>query len=267
MARALGTPTWIDFSTTDLEATKAFYTGLFGWTFEDSGEAMGHYQMVRAGSDLVAGGMDVSGMTGPDGSPLPSNWGIYLAVDDVDARTKLAVENGATVKVEPGDAGGAGRFAIVMDPTGADIGFWQAGDLEGYDFTMKPGSPVWFELMSQDYAKSVAFYTAVVGFDEVRMPGDDDFVYATDGAGDEASYGICDVTAVIPAEEGSFWRLYLNTESLDPALAKVAELGGTVLDGPVDSVFGRFATIADPTGARFQLIATSEATQDAGDER
>ncbi len=29
--------------------------------------------------------------------------------------------------------------------------------------------------------------------------------------------------------------------------------GGQVLDGPADSPFGRFATVADPQGAQFQI--------------
>ena len=38
-----------------------------------------------------------------------------------------------------------------------------------------------------------------------------------------------------------------------------AAMRGTLLDGPLDSPFGRIASVADPTGATFQVIATSEA--------
>ena len=50
--------------------------------------------------------------------------------------------------------------------------------------------------------------------------------------------------------------LFRSTES---ALARVRELGGSVLDGPIDSPFGRITTIADPEGATFQISAMSEA--------
>ncbi len=32
---AQGTPNWVDLQTTDPEAAKAFYSGLFGWRFDD----------------------------------------------------------------------------------------------------------------------------------------------------------------------------------------------------------------------------------------
>ena len=40
---------------------------------------------------------------------------------------------------------------------------------------------------------------------------------------------------------------------------RIEEHGGTVLDGPSNSPFGRVATIADPEGATFQISAMSEA--------
>jgi len=42
----------------------------------------------------------------------------------------------------------------------------------------------------------------------------------------------------------------------DAALARVKELGGSVLHGPMEiEGIGRFATVADPWGAVFQVIA------------
>jgi predicted enzyme related to lactoylglutathione lyase len=39
----------------------------------------------------------------------------------------------------------------------------------------------------------------------------------------------------------------------DAALARVVELGGTVLRAAADTPFGRLAEAADPTGARLRL--------------
>ena len=90
MTRSTGTSTWLDLSITDTEAAKAFYSGLFGWEFEDLGESMNHYHLIRNDGALVGGLMNVSGMTCPTGDPLPPEWGVYLAVDDADARTAKA---------------------------------------------------------------------------------------------------------------------------------------------------------------------------------
>ena len=48
--------------------------------------------------------------------------------------------------------------------------------------------------------------------------------------------------------------MYFGVEDVDAALSTVTRLGGTVLDGPMDSPFGRLATVADPQGASFQII-------------
>lgn len=262
MTRPLGTPTWIDYSSNDFAASRAFYEGLFGWRFEDSGEAYGHYNMIFNGEAAVGGAMDSSGMTGPDGSELAADWGVYLAVSDIDQRVELAKQHGGSVVVEPDDAGAAGRFAVITDPTGATVGLWQAGETQGYDFEGKPGGPVWFEMLTTQYDAAADFYTAVFDFDLHPMPDSGDMRYATNGAADEASSGMFDTT-VFPDGAGSYWRIYIGIGSTDAALAKVKELGGKIIDGPDDSPFGRITTIADPAGAQLQLCAMTEASPDA----
>lgn len=261
MTRSTGTSTWLDLGVPDLEAAKAFYTGLFGWTFEDQGEDFHHYNLIRNNGALVGGLMDVSGMTDPQGGDIPSEWGVFLAVDDVDARLAKAEEAGGTVVAPACDVGDSGRMALVLDPTGAPVGLWQARELEGYEFTGSPGSPVWFELMTHRFDAAAAFYTAVFDADLVPMSepmADDGFRYVTNGPGGTASWGLGDATGVMP-EDAAGWRIYLGVAACDPAVEKVRELGGSLLDGPVDSPFGRIATVAGPEGASFQICAMSEA--------
>ena len=260
MTRSTGTSTWLDLGVRDLEATKAFYTGLFGWTLEDLGAEFGHYHLIRNHDALVGGLMDVSGTACPDGGEYSPEWGIFLAVDDVDARIAKATAAGGTVVVPAEDIGASGRMALVTDPTGALIGLWQARELEGFEFTGTPGSPVWFELMTHRFDDACAFYTAVFDADLVPMgePMEDGFRYVTNGPGDTASWGLGDATGIMP-EDAAGWRVYLGVEHCDAAVETVRQLGGSVLDGPVDSPFGRLATVADPGGASFQICAMSEA--------
>ena len=44
-----GVPCWVDTNQPDAEAVLPFYTGVFGWEFEDAmpAEAPGHYFMAR----------------------------------------------------------------------------------------------------------------------------------------------------------------------------------------------------------------------------
>lgn len=257
-----GKPVWVDFGSTDFAASKAFYEQLFGWTFTDAGPDMGHYHLIHAGEDLVGGAMDVAGMTCPDGAPIPSAWGVFLGTDDADATVRRAEAAGGRV-VEPAhDASTSGRFAVLLDPTGAAISAWQAGDITAFDFSGKPGTPAWFELMTQDFDASVAFYTEAFGLDAqplgTPMEDADDTRYVTHGAGESAAYGICDAHGWIPADMGSFWRAYFVVDGCDAAIERVKELGGSLLAGPDDSPFGRIATVEDPAGASFQLVSPSE---------
>ena len=49
-----GTFCWIDLSTPDVEAAKAFYGGLFGWEIEDRPGPHGTYSMAFVGGERVA---------------------------------------------------------------------------------------------------------------------------------------------------------------------------------------------------------------------
>ncbi len=46
MSTRNGAPTWIDLGTNDLAGAKQFYTDLFGWTYQDTGEEFGHYNII-----------------------------------------------------------------------------------------------------------------------------------------------------------------------------------------------------------------------------
>lgn len=86
MPRPTGTPTWIDLGSNKAEASRAFYQGLFGWSFDDQGEEFGHYEMVVKDGNIISGFMNVEGIPGPDGGPLVDRWDIFLAVDDIATR-------------------------------------------------------------------------------------------------------------------------------------------------------------------------------------
>ena len=74
---------WNELMTTDVEAAKAFYTGLLGWTTEDKPmPEMGMtYTLLKVGDTPVGGLMAMP----PEAGPMPPVWGSYVYVDDVDA--------------------------------------------------------------------------------------------------------------------------------------------------------------------------------------
>ena len=86
-----GTFSWTDLSTPDAEASKAFYGGLFGWTFEDSPIPEGGvYVMAKLGGRSV-GAMFESSERHPA-------WASYVTVDDADAIFARLLEHEVLVR-------------------------------------------------------------------------------------------------------------------------------------------------------------------------
>lgn len=256
--RPVGAPAWMDLTTHDLEGAQRFYGDLFGWEVVEAGPDLGGYRHATVDGTVVAG---IVPAIGPDGAPadpaaMPARWSVYLAVEDVDAAVADAVEAGGTVVVPAMDIPGMGRMAFLLDAAGADVGLWEAGAFAGFGMPGTPGTPVWFECLSRDALVAEQFYRDALGWDITVMPGSGDggFWYATHGAGEAASAGLCDASSFLPTGSAGYWRMYIAVESVDAAVERVRELGGAVLDGPMDSPFGRLATVADPEGASFQVI-------------
>ena len=53
--RPPGEITWMDLSTPDVEAAKKFYRQIFGWEYQDTGQAFGHYNMAQTQQHNAAG--------------------------------------------------------------------------------------------------------------------------------------------------------------------------------------------------------------------
>lgn len=257
-----GTPCWIDLFTHDIEGAKSFYGELFGWDLTDTGEEFGHYTMATRDGHPVGGLMAAMNPDGsvPDPAEQPTAWTVYLATDDAAATAEAIPAAGGTVLFPPMEVPGLGHMSVAQDPSGAAVGFWQAAPFAGFDKPGTPGTPAWFELMTKDFDAAEPFYRSVFGWDAVRMPSDDDsFRYATDQGGEGATAGLCDASPWLPEQVPSYWRPYIAVEDCDRAAEQVAALGGSVLDGPMDSPFGRVATIADPQGGSLQIIDLSRA--------
>jgi uncharacterized protein len=108
---------WNELSTRDVEGAKKFYTNTLGWNFESMPMPEGGAYWIASADGEPVGGIVQGGDGGPDG------WMSYIAVDDVDARVKKAVQAGAKVLQPAFDVPGVGRIAILAEPGGAAIGW------------------------------------------------------------------------------------------------------------------------------------------------
>lgn len=103
----------------DHERAQKFYSELFGWQVA-ADPAMGGYGLVDTG----AGDGGVGGGIGP-GTGDETGVKIYVRVDDLDAYLARAEALGGKRLVPPTDLpGDFGRFAVLTDPDGNQVGLW-----------------------------------------------------------------------------------------------------------------------------------------------
>lgn len=110
----------VELHTDGLGKAKAFYGELLDWKIEDVPMGDGTYTSIGVGEG-TGGGM----MANPAPS-RPSHWLAYIAVDDAAAATAKAEKLGATVVQPKTEVPGVGWFSVIVDPTGAAVGLWQA---------------------------------------------------------------------------------------------------------------------------------------------
>lgn len=247
-----GAPCWIDLMTSDTVKARKFYGALFGWTFETGDEAKyGGYITAAKEGKTVAGMMQKQDAQ----AGMPDMWSTYLRSDDAAATVQAAVRHGGQVYLEPMDIPEQGRMAVIADATGAAVGIWEPREMTGYGAAAEAGTPAWHELHTKDYATAVKFYQDVFGWETDVMSDTPEFRYTTLGAGDAAKAGIMDASGYLPAEVPSNWQVYFAVEDADASIEKAVSMGAKVIDAPEDSPFGRIATLADPTGAMFKIVA------------
>jgi len=112
-----GAFSWFELTTSDVDAAKSFYAKLFGWDTEDMSMGDMNYTVVKVGNEGLGGITAVP----PQAEGTPPHWGVYVTVDDVDARAAKAEELGGKILVPPTDIPTVGRLSLLQDPQGAVI--------------------------------------------------------------------------------------------------------------------------------------------------
>jgi predicted enzyme related to lactoylglutathione lyase len=243
-----GTPNWVDLQTTDQAAAKRFYAGLFGWTYDDQPMPDGAvYSMAKLGEEQVAALAPQSPELAAAGAP--PMWNTYLAVDSADDAVSKVEAAGGQVAMAPFDIPNAGRMAFVMDPSGAAVAFWQAGQHIGATLVNEPGTVMWNELITTD-PSATAFYEQVLGMTTSVMDMGSGEYTIFEAAGQQVG------GSTPPQMPGTpnHWHVYFAVAGADATVARATELGGSTLVEPFDTPVGRMAVIRDPQGATFSII-------------
>lgn len=256
-----GTPSWIDLMAPDVDQAKGFYTALFGWEAEDQHDDDGQriYTMFRKDGQDVAGlGGQAPGMEG-----MPGIWNSYISVDDAKAIEARVEAAGGKVMMPTMQVMDAGSMAMFADSTGAMFAVWQADKHIGAQVCNEPNTYAWNELMDRDVEVAKGFYAEVFGWEYDGMDMGPMGTYNVVRGGENGGLGgLMTMPPEMPEQVPNHWNVYFMMEDVDAAAVRVQELGGQVVNPPMDSPVGRLATFHDPQGGSFSVMQPAEHHED-----
>ncbi|WP_025690881.1 VOC family protein [Paenibacillus zanthoxyli] len=238
---------WAELGSNQPETSVKFYTELFPWTVQEStfGQDQTYTVYQYNNQDIVA-------MYGIGEGTIPSYWGCYIAVNNLEASSMKAQQLGAEMLIAPKQVGDKGSMCAFRDPTGAMVALWEPGEHPGAGLVHAPYSMDWHELYTTDLYAAADFYTGLLGWSKEEIPTPAG-PYLQFQAGEQYAAGIKQIS---PEMKGmvSNWGIYFKVPECDETVKKAQELGAQIIVPPTDIPgSGRFATICDPNGAYFSV--------------
>ena len=248
----IGKIVFAELVTPDLGAAKKFYGGLFGWTFRDTTIGTTDYAEASLNGHQVGGLVRRDSPTA--GEPRQPSWIEFLAVVDVDAAAKAALQGGAKLLSPPHAVPGRGREAVFADPQGAVFAVLASSSGDAPDSLAAAGEWIWSSLSTSDPETSAAFYQTLFDYDVFDLPADPSAQHLM-FASESFARASANTLATNMPKSRPHWLGYVRVDDMSKSITKVAALGGRVLVEPrVDRHGGRVAVVADPAGAAFGLL-------------
>lgn len=247
-----GDPVWLQFNTPDAAEAEEFYSRVFGWRFakKDNGVVVA----------FAANGLPVASVAQIDG--VDAQWRVYFQVPAVADAARAVASSRGRILLSPCTVEGLGHLSVIEDPTGAVFALAEAPEFEGFAIGTGHGQPAWFEVVSNDFQLSLAFYRAVVGWkyhfvdDDgiMSLDFDEDHHLATNGPAADASAGIVDGRGMLADGDLPHWRTHFAVSDIDAAVDAVRAAGGVLTGGIERRPLGTQVTVTDPQGGRFVLL-------------
>ncbi|WP_433828021.1 VOC family protein [Actinoplanes sp. CA-015351] len=246
---APGVPTWVDLATADLGDATRFYTEMFGWTAEVSGDDFGGY------TTFLLNGLQVAGAGPLFGEGQQTAWSTYFAADDADVVAARVEAVGGKVLVAPFDVMDQGRMAAFLDPAGAPFSVWEPGSMRGAEIFNAPGALTWNELNTRDLDGAKNFYGMVFDwqYQDASIGG---LPYALCQLNQQPVAGVQLMAgAGWPDDLLPHWLVYFAVGDCDAAAEHASRLGGRIVHQPTRIAAGRYALLEDPQGGSFAVLA------------
>ena len=252
MSSSHGRFIWYELMTTDVEAAKAFYGKVVGWSTREASMTGSRYTLFMTGNVSTGGLIDLPLDAKAQGAR--PQWVGYLSVDDVDAAADRVKELDGTVYVPPTDIADVSRFSVVADPHMATfilVKLRDPGRLVPIQSSAL-GHVGWHELFTTDWERAFTFYREIFGWQKATADITPTGTYLQFSASGQTIGGMFNKPTTAPV---AFWLYYFNVADIAVALDRVRAERGEILEGPSDIPGGgRVARCADAQGATFALI-------------
>ena len=111
----VGSLSWNELVTNDVEGAKLFYGRVLGWKYVESVMSDGTIYTMAQTVNGPVGGI----FAAPRELSLAPHWSPYAVVMDADKAARTVVELGGTLVFPVMDAPNIGRFCVARDPQGA----------------------------------------------------------------------------------------------------------------------------------------------------
>ncbi len=251
---------WFELLTSDTKGGQGFYTSLLGWGTQNWENEMGPYTMFVNGEVPLGGVMVLPPEAAAAG--VPPNWLAYVGVPDVDATASRVESLKGKVIHAPMDIPTVGRIAILANPQGAAFAVFTPLEAPPKKEAPGVGEFSWAELGTTDLQGAFEFYSQIFGWEMVKehdMGGG--AMYRIFGwEGEHPLGGMYVKPPEMPGPPG--WLYYIQVEDVAELLPRVDELGGEVLNGPMEVPDGGvIAQCRDPQGAVFALYSKASSCQ------
>lgn len=113
---------WNELMTRDMAQARTFYAELLGWSYKDDDSIGFTYTTAQKDGEDVCGMMVMPEMVPQE---VPSHWGSFVSVNDVEAAVDKVETLGGTVLQGATKIEGVGSFCIIQDPSGAFLNLMQ----------------------------------------------------------------------------------------------------------------------------------------------
>jgi uncharacterized protein len=247
---------WHELAVPSQDAAQSFYLKVTPWKTEPWDHSPDYTLLTNEGTPL-GGIAELTKELAARG--VPPHWLPYVSVYDVDACARQAVVLGGQLRMGPKEVPNIGAWAVIADPQGAALGIYEPANPSPPAGPPRVGDFSWHELTASDYKAAAEFYRAMFRWERISDYDMGEMgIYSMFGQRGETYGGMFNRSSTMPPPN---WLSYVRVGDVKSVAERVKQLGGTVLNGPMEVPGGDWiAQCLDPQGAGFALHTKSQSS-------